>query len=178
MATYKNKWHPIPEYPNYKVSNEGNVLSLNYNGSGKSKILKFGDSRNYRNVTLYNYRHKKTFKIHRLVAEEFCINTKKYLEVNHIDGNKLNNNYKNLEWCTRKENANHAIRVLKIKSVKGQKHGQSKLRDKDVLYIYKEAKCGKPYSPIAKKFNISKATITNIKKGLVWSHLTGENKCQ
>lgn len=169
-------WLSIKDYPNYKVSPEGNILSLNFNGTKKPKILIFGDSRGYRNITLYNSKGKKTFKVHRLVAEIFNENEKNKKEVNHIDGNKLNNNYNNLEWCTRKENAKHVFEVLNYKSVFGEKHGISKLTNKCVLEIDNLIKQNIKYKIIADKFNISKATITNIKKGLVWSHVTGRNK--
>jgi len=50
--------------------------------------------------------------VHRLVALTFIDNTENKPFINHKDGNKLNNYYNNLEWCTAKENANHAIDVL------------------------------------------------------------------
>ena len=64
----------------------------------------------YLSVSLFNGREKR-FYIHRLVAEMFIQNNKKYEEVNHIDGNKKNNKVENLEWCTSKENKQHAHRL-------------------------------------------------------------------
>lgn len=50
-------------------------------------------------------------RIHQLVARLFLKNPNNYKEVNHIDGKKSNNYYKNLEWCSRKRNCNHAVEI-------------------------------------------------------------------
>ena len=51
----------------------------------------------------------KQIRAHRLVAEKFIPNPNNYTIVNHIDGNKLNNIYTNLEWCTSQQNSQHAV---------------------------------------------------------------------
>lgn len=53
----------------------------------------------------------RTQAVHRIVAKCFCPNPNGYNEVNHIDGNKLNNAADNLEWCSRVENVRHAFRT-------------------------------------------------------------------
>lgn len=63
----------------------------------------------YVNICLYTPEHKaKTLLLHRVVANAFCERTAEQIEVNHIDGNKLNNCAENLEWVTRDENLLHA----------------------------------------------------------------------
>ena len=117
----KEIWKDITEYKGlYQVSNLGNVKSLPkfINNSPKSeligyyskeKILKpFKNPKGYQLVKLYKNKHKCTKKIHRLVAEAFIPNKNNLPQVNHIDGNKMNNNVNNLEWCTNKENQIHA----------------------------------------------------------------------
>ena len=110
-------WKTIKDYPNYKISNIGNIISLN---TGKEKIAS-DNGKGYLTVTLYNHSKGKHFYIHRLVAEHFLNNPKNLLEVNHIDGNKQNNYYLNLEWVTRAENMKHAWDNKLIKSTLKQK---------------------------------------------------------
>ena len=100
------EWKDIPAYQGkYQVSNLGNVKSLNYNRTGKEKILKpvkGGD--NYLHVYLCKNGKQKNIKIHRLVAEAFIPKTDGKEFVDHIDGDRQNNNVNNLRWCTQAEN--------------------------------------------------------------------------
>lgn len=101
------EWKDIIEYEGYyQISNFGNVKNIQTN-----KIL-IGDTNSigYRRVILY-IPIKKRFFIHRLVALHFCEGYEESLVVNHIDGNKQNNHFTNLEWVTRSENDLHAYKL-------------------------------------------------------------------
>ena len=92
----------------YQISNLGNVKSLHCN---KEKIMKLTiRSKNYPYyfVGLLKNGKRKYFAVHRLVAMMFIPNPNNYEQVDHLDGNKLNNNVENLEWVTPKENTNRA----------------------------------------------------------------------
>ena len=92
----------------YQISNLGNVKSLHCN---KEKIMKLTiRSKNYPYyfVGLLKNGKRKYFAVHRLVAQAFVNNPNNYNQVDHLDGNKLNNNANNLEWVTPKENTNRA----------------------------------------------------------------------
>lgn len=106
----KEIWKDIPGYEGrYLVSNYGNVKSTNFLGHSGEKQLRITQHHTgYMVVSLGKY-PKKTFLVHRLVAEAFITNTDKKRCVNHIDGNKTNNCVENLEWVTSKENVQHAI---------------------------------------------------------------------
>ena len=99
-------WRSHPSIKDIAVSNEGDILSYK---SGKWHELKhYQTERGYLQVGVG---HSNPKTIHRLVAETYVINpdptTKK--EVNHKDGNKLNNSVDNLEWCSSSENKKHAF---------------------------------------------------------------------
>ena len=108
-------WKDIEGYEGlYQISNLGRVKSLNYHRSGKEGILKpKQDKYGYLVVCLSKNNKHKYMTVHRLVAKSFCNNDnpQEKNQVNHIDENKQNNVYTNLEWCTPKENMNHGTRT-------------------------------------------------------------------
>ena len=158
MEVYKE----IPNYKNYLVSNYGNVKSKRYNKTLKGSINTSG----YKRVQIGSNKNKQF--IHRLVAITFLEKDKNKLFVNHIDGNKLNNSAKNLEWVTRSENDLHAFRNDLRKSITGAKHHNSKLTLNDVLEIKMMLKKGYSCSIIAEKYPVNRRTINDIKLKRIW----------
>jgi len=108
-------WKDIEGYEGlYMVSNLGRIKSLvGFNGHiyvNRVKILNQSNTTTgYKKVELAKDKKKKSFKVHRLVAFAFIPNADKKPNINHKDGNPTNNNAKNLEWCTQKENVQHAV---------------------------------------------------------------------
>ena len=109
-------WKSIKDYENYyEVSTLGYVKSIKYN-----KILKpYVRPDGYATVVLCKNGKKKTYRVHRLVAETFIPNPKKLSEINHKDENKLNNKTSNLEWCTSHYNKNYGTRNQKCMIMRG-----------------------------------------------------------
>jgi len=110
-------WKPILGYVGfYEVSNFGNVKSLERKAKRKNnsffiekeKVLKINTSNRYGAVKLCKLGNVVRYSVHRLVATAFLPNAENKSQVNHIDGNKLNNHVDNLEWNTHQENSTHA----------------------------------------------------------------------
>ena len=105
---HEMNWKKHPKINDILISDEGDILSYK---SGKWKELKKCD--NGKGYLRVGVGHSNPLYIHRLVAESYLYNddplNKK--EINHIDGNKKNNNINNLEWCTRSDNEKHAHKI-------------------------------------------------------------------
>lgn len=93
----------IYNYDNYMIDENGNIFNKTTNKYLKGSIGENG----YKYYRLSQDNHKKMYYAHRLVAEHFLNNPNNFPVVNHIDGNKLNNNINNLEWVTYSENTKH-----------------------------------------------------------------------
>ena len=99
-----------------KVSDDGKIYTLDHsylrkNGrldNRKGKQLRPSvDKCGYERVVLTKDGIRKTYSVHKLVELAFIPNPENKTTINHIDGNKRNNNVSNLEWATEKENQNH-----------------------------------------------------------------------
>lgn len=102
-------WKPIKGTDFYDISNCGRVRSRNYLGHGTTRVLAIHpDTKGYMRVRLLSGTERKTYKVHRLVAEAFLDNPNGLPEVNHRDGDKQNNHVSNLEWSTSSNNISHA----------------------------------------------------------------------
>ena len=107
-------WKDICGYKGeYQVSNLGRVKSFKTSKSGKI-IKAWIQNTGYYTVAFGT----KKYSVHRLVAEAFISNPFKLEQVNHKDGNKLNNNVDNLEWISQKNNIRHAYKTGLMENVK------------------------------------------------------------
>ncbi len=171
---------PIKEYEGlYEVSNSGKIFS-HYALGGRHRLINKNKKREvkqrilngfYYVVSLYKQDKGKIYRVSRLVAETFISNPNNKPQVNHKDGNKLNNNLNNLEWVTRSENIRHAFDTG-LSSAKGERNSQAKLTKENILEIRELYKTGRYiHKQLAKRFNVTKNCIALIIKRKRWNHI-------
>jgi len=143
-------WKDVVDYEGmYQVSNLGRVKSLSrlrksFNDSVckvQERILKFKiDRYGYKVSTLTKNSKLKSITIHRLVAKVFLPNPNNYPQINHINGNKLDNTVSNLEWCDNSHNMKECYRLGLIKPKKSKDNVLSKkvakIKDGEIIKIY------------------------------------------
>ncbi|NMH83265.1 NUMOD4 domain-containing protein [Heyndrickxia coagulans] len=165
----------------YQVSDYGRVRSLDrlvWNKANqcyqktKGQILKGKITRHgYVEVYLSDKNNKKHYLlVHRIVAEAFISNPVNKPQVNHLNGVKTDNRAANLEWSTRKENVEHALKTGLTKV--GSESTSAKLTDEQVMEIRKLFGTKKySFSELGRMFSVDGAGIGRIVKGQTWKHL-------
>jgi len=170
----KEIWKDIKGYEGYyQVSNLGRIKSLtrsNHDGRLINGImLKTNHLRgNYRFCTFCKNTHVKRYSIHRLVSQSFIPNPENKTQVNHKDGNKLNNHVDNLEWCTPSENMKHAYRtglLVNAKNMTG-KFGNLHHKSKPIIMMGLNNVIVKEYESISMASVETKIYRSNIHKVL------------
>lgn len=156
---------------NYSVSNLGRVRNDRTN-----KFLSPRDLEGYKRISIYVNGKVTDLRIHRLVATAFIPNLNNKPQVNHINGNRSDNCATNLEWCTNAENQKHAYKIglrdskSNSESARGIRNPNCKLSEQDV----KDIKTKLEYltgAELARQYNVTPATISNIKNNKKWKHL-------
>lgn len=166
----------IKGFSDYLVTSSGDVYSLNYNHTGKIKVLKpflttGKKNKGYFLVDIWNKGKRKTRLVHRLVAEAFIPNPSNLPQINHKDRVKTHNWTSNLEWCTNQYNIAYEYKCGKIKH-KGEQSSHHKLTNEDVFKIRElgaSNTCNK--SKIGREFGISSNQVDYIIKRKYWKHI-------
>lgn len=176
------EWKDIKGYKgHYKINRNGDVFSYSTN----KLLAKTISTPKYYVVSLWKNNKGKTIPIHRLLAEAFIPKIEGKTLVNHIDGNKLNNDLTNLEWCTCSENNKHAYdNYLKIPSEKlkqsarerALERNKNKLRSIPVVQIDTDGNLIQEYQSIREAAKASKSKEQNVSKVCRGIKLSIKNK--
>lgn len=158
-------WHKIDGFNRYYISSMGRV----WNGANVMKSCP--DKENYLLITLKESPKRKTFKIHRLVGVYFVPNPLNKPEINHLDYNVQNNECYNIEWSTRKENMEHAVKHGLVGRCDrfGEKNGRSKINQEIANNIRELSTNNHSRANIASLFNISIPTVNRILNNKSWT---------
>lgn len=177
----------------YQISNKGRVKSLprfvdNHTGEllVKEKILSQRHNKNgYMVIDLkYNDGTKKYKLVHRLVAQAFIPNNENKPQVNHIDGNKENNDSNNLEWCTNGENQIHAYKnglnyVTGRAGKKRKEVAKIDINTGEIICVYKSIADAARKNDIKNSSNIGMCCMKLYGRktigGYRWEYMEGEN---
>lgn len=163
-------WRSVLGYPDFEVSNLGNVRKIN---GGKASIsthpagyLKVAVGKTKRSTQLKLY-------IHRVVSIAFLPNPENLPDVNHKNGIKNDNRVENLEWCTRSYNMKHAFDTGLAISKKGEDSLRSKLSNEDIFMIRALSLgwTGFTTKTLALMHNVSSPQIRVIKFRRGWTHV-------
>ena len=142
-------WCDVKSFPNYEVSNLGNIRNRKTNKALKPYLT----NRGYLTVGFWMDGKKKRVSIHRLVAQAFLQNPDNLTEVNHINGCKTDNNLNNLEWISGSANIFHAYQT-------GLRNAKLTSSDKEkILQLLQQ---GLTHRAIGKMFNVSHSTVGSI----------------
>lgn len=166
MTEYKT----IPNFEDYEISKCGSLRrKQNLKGSWSKGNLGTIIKKGYKRAGLYK-NGKIYFKgVHKWVALTYIPNPNNFEDINHKDGNKLNNCVDNLEWCDKSYNTAYN-KVLGI-NVKGEQIGTAKLTNADVLIIKECLSCGVEQNVLADKFSVNRLTIHGISTNKQWNHI-------
>ena len=171
--TLEETWKDIEGYEElYQVSNLGRVKSLR-----NDKLLKqFVNRQGYSQVSLSKNGKVKLCRVNRIVCRAFIENPENKAQVNHIDGNKLNNRVDNLEWCTGSENVKHAY----INGLQKPIRGKDNILSKQVFQYNSDKKLIKIWGSVGeiqRELGIAKQLIsacclgkTNTCRGYIWRY--------
>lgn len=165
------KWVFIEGFENYAVSNKGRVKSFARYKEGRILRYSISDA-GYKRVVLCRDGIVHYYSIHRLVADSHIPNPHNKQQVNHINGDKGDNNVRNLEWVTQEENMKHAHETGLMNPPKGESCSFSKLTKQEVLSIRKERiEGGIKLRVLSKKYGVSESHISCITRNKSWKHL-------
>lgn len=175
--TFPGSWRTVPEYPGYRVCDDGSVWSCwvghrqqGWRPDGRWRQLKPSiDKDGYESYRLKNANGYKNARGHRLVLELFVGPCPEGMVAAHNNGIRNDNKLGNLRWAT--QLANVGDKIAHGTAQRGERHAMSKLNENQVLEIRRRKKCGESTRSLAIEFGIAKVTAEFIISRRLWKHL-------
>lgn len=163
-------WKEVAGFPDYEVSDEGNVRSFKtYHRKVWPIILKQSFSYGYTVVNLSRDGKQSVKKVHSLVAAAFLSPMPiPGMDVNHKDSNRGNPRLENLEWMTRKENLRHGVEAGNHNH--GDRNGNAKLTNQQVQELLLLRVSGSSCKDLAARFNVTAKSVRRIVSGARYKH--------
>lgn len=167
------QWKSIVGYESFYVISESGIVQSKRSWRGKYREMgQRPDAKGYLRVGLTDETgHQRARRVHILVAEAFIGPRPEGLQLNHKDGNKINNHWSNLEYVTASENSTHAVKMGLRHSPCGSAHKRSKLTEEQVLEIRRRYSSGGDSAGLAKEFGIDKSNVWLIVTRKAWKHV-------
>jgi NUMOD4 motif-containing protein/HNH endonuclease/helix-turn-helix protein len=167
------QWKPIEGFEStYEVSNYGRVKRIkDSENTFAGRIRKLSpDNRGYMAVNLCQNGVVSRKAVHRLVAVAFIPQIEGKPDINHKDGNKTNNRWTNLEWCTPAENVDHMCRTgLRKNYAKADNHYKAKFSAEVIREIRQLRAEGWKQQDLADRFQTTQPQISSILSGRSWA---------
>ena len=156
---------PIKGYSRYICSDKGDIYSKTKN-KDMYLLKQYKKPDGYLAITLWNddvlgKKKRKTFLVHRIVAETFIPNPENKPTVNHIDGNKENNNINNLEWATFREQEVHSFNTGLNYARRGEQANRAEVTW-DIVHYIRNNYPDISVAQLSKNFNITPIAIYKI----------------
>lgn len=157
----------VSGYPKYLIYSDGRI----YSDYRKRFLKPCPGAAGYMKVVLCDGKKKKDFNLHRLIAEHYIPNPRRFPIVHHINHNKLDNRIENLEWCTQSHNVKAAVIAGRARGRPGEESPMAILTSRDVIKIRRLRAKGLTYARIAWIFGITSRHAQKIGARYIWKHI-------
>lgn len=148
----------IKDYPNYRMNSDGEIVNI-LTGKVRKPVK---HCTGYNVVTLCNHNGTKTLRYHRVAPETLIPNPENKEIVNHIDGVKTNNHPSNLEWCTAKENREHAVRMGLMSDGIGANNPACRYTREDGALMLEMVLSGAKLQDVTSHFKCNPTSVTRL----------------
>ncbi|TMJ00793.1 MAG: hypothetical protein E6G97_17830 [Alphaproteobacteria bacterium] len=162
-------YRPVPDFPGYLAGDNGTIWSSH--GQDGWRRLREANSKGYKRIGLCRHSRQVTDSVHAIILRVFVGPRPPDKQCCHRDGNKTNNRLENLYYGTAAENA--ADRATHGRTARGERGGNAKLVESQVVEIRERVAAGETHDDVAEAFGVSDSLVQLIANGRSWKHVGG-----